>query len=45
MADVEMPDAGPAVPAKSKGTAKVAKGEAADVATDARKKFEVKKAS
>jgi hypothetical protein len=43
MADVDMPDAGPAVPAKSKANTKLAKGGAADTATDGRKRFEVKK--
>ncbi len=44
MADVDMPDAGPAAPAKVKANTKVAKGGAADTATDGRKRFEVKKA-
>jgi hypothetical protein len=44
MADVDMPDAGPAGPAKNKANTKVAKGGAADTATDGRKRFEVKKA-
>jgi hypothetical protein len=44
MADVDMPDAGPAAPAKNKANTKVAKGGAADTATDGRKRFEVKKA-
>ena len=43
MADVDMPDAGPAAPAKTKANTKVAKGGAADTATDGRKRFEVKK--
>ena len=43
MADVDMPDAGPSVPAKTKapGT-KVAKS-GGDTGTDGKKRFEVKK--
>jgi hypothetical protein len=44
MADVDMPDAGPAAPAKPKPNTKVAKGGAGESAADARKRFEVKKA-
>jgi hypothetical protein len=44
MADVDMPDAGPAAPAKLKANTKVTKGGAAETAADARKRFEVKKA-
>jgi hypothetical protein len=44
MADVDMPDAGPATPAKPKANTKLAKGGAAETAADARKRFEVKKA-
>jgi hypothetical protein len=44
MADVDMPDAGPAAPGKAKATTKVAKGGAPDTATDSRKRFEVKNA-
>lgn len=44
MADVDMPDAGPAAPAKVKANTKVAKGGANDTPTDGRKRFEVKKA-
>lgn len=43
MADVDMPDAGPAAPAKTKANTKTVKGGAADTATDGRKRFEVKK--
>ena len=42
MADVDMPDAGPSVPAKSKGVIRSAKS-AADTGTDGKKRFEVKK--
>ena len=42
MADVEMPDAGPSVPAKSKGVVKSAKA-GADTGPDGKKRFEVKK--
>ena len=37
-----MPDAGPSVPAKSKGTLKTAKS-GADTGSDGKKRFEVKK--
>ena len=43
MADVDMPDAGPAAPAKTKANTKTVKGGAADTAADGRKRFEVKK--
>ena len=43
MADVEMPDAGPSVPAKSKATAKSSKSGAAEGGLDGKKRFEVKK--
>lgn len=43
MADVDMPDAGPAAPEKTKATTKVSKGGPADGPADARKRFEVKK--
>ncbi|CAD6585237.1 MAG: RING-box protein 1 [Alectoria sarmentosa] len=42
MADVDMPDAGPSVPAKSKGAVKSAKS-GVDVGPDGKKRFEVKK--
>ena len=42
MADVDMPDAGPSAPAKSKGIIKSAKS-GADVGSDGKKRFEVKK--
>ena len=42
MADVDMPDAGPSVPAKSKGAVKSAKS-GADTGPDGKKRFEVKK--
>lgn len=45
MADVDMPDAGPATPAKTKPNTKATKGGAADAANDSRKRFEVKKAN
>ena len=44
MADVDMPDAGPAAPTNAKANTKMVKGGAADTATDGRKRFEVKKA-
>lgn len=43
MADVDMPDAGPAAPAKTKANTKVAKGGTTDATNDMRK-FDVKKA-
>lgn len=42
MADVDMPDAGPSAPAKSKGAVKSAKS-GADIGPDGKKRFEVKK--
>lgn len=45
MADVDMPDAGPATPAKTKPNTKATKGGAADATNDSRKRFEVKKAN
>ena len=43
MADVDMPDAGPSVPAKGKATVKSSKSGAADGGLDGKKRFEVKK--
>ena len=44
MADVEMPDAGPSAPPKSKSSVtKSAKSAGADVGPDGKKRFEVKK--
>ena len=42
MADVDMPDAGPSVPAKSKSVVKSAKA-GADTGSEGKKRFEVKK--
>ena len=43
MTDIDMPDAGPAAPTKDASNTKVAKTGTAENATDARKRFEVKK--
>ena len=43
MADVDMPDAVPTAPAKSKATAKASKAGNADNAMEGKKRFEVKK--
>lgn len=42
MADVDMPDAGPSAPAKTKTTGATS-GKGADASTDGKKRFEVKK--
>ncbi|KAL9075173.1 MAG: hypothetical protein Q9161_001859 [Pseudevernia consocians] len=42
MADVDMPDAGPSAPAKSKGALRSVKA-GADTGSDGKKRFEVKK--
>ena len=43
MADIEMPDAGPSAPAKTKAPSKAAKAGGTDVAMEGKKRFEVKK--
>ena len=43
MADIDMPDAGPSAPAKTKAPTKAARAGGTDVTTEGKKRFEVKK--
>jgi hypothetical protein len=45
MADIEMADAAPVAPAKTKHVANASKSGAAEAAGDSKKRFEVKKVS
>ena len=43
MADIDMPDAGPSAPPKTKVPAKTSRAGGTDVAAEGKKRFEVKK--